>query len=419
MSLAIRERERNLMSIALAGEADASARIVMDLDEEDLYEPQARWLLAELAKRVWRGHQYHDLIPYANEDQSLYLDDLHGRYVTSATAPDLLAAIKGATRRRKAGLVLGRAAERVKAGDDSAIPEALGELAAIMSPTTANRVHGAGDILRAAKARIEAMRGGKVKRYLSLGMKKTEKALAIQPGQLCVIGARTGVGKTALALSWTWAMAFASNTPLLYLNSEMDTAEIGIRLASIGGNLHHSSLRVDPTDDQWAKVCALIEDYETAPAFTSEAIGTLTSAEVVALTRHHHALHGVEVLIVDYIQRLGDWQGRRDVSEWQILMEITRTLKNLATGLGIVVICLAQLNSTGELAASKGMANECDLVLALERCRDDDDKEGRQPPKTEGGQTHLLWVQKGRHISSDLQMPLRMDPFTLRFSEVY
>lgn len=417
----LREQERNLMAIALAGDVQTAAQIVLDLEESDLNEPEARWLLVELAKSIGRGHSYHDLIARASEPQAEYLDDLHRRYVTAATAPELLAAVKGDARRKKARLALGKALERISAGDDAAINDALGDLAAIIAPSKTHQVNSASEVLDAALRRVKALQSGDVRAYLPLGFPVAEKALAIQPGQLVVIGGQTGTGKTALATSMAWEISFRRRIPLLYLNSEMDQSEMGLRMAAIGGNLSLGRLRTAPTSDDEARLRRIAGAYANAPALVTQPLGHLTSSDVVALTRYHHAVNAVQVVVVDYVQRLRDWVGRRDVTQWQMLMEITNALKSLATDLGIVVVVLAQLNSAGELAQSRGMANDADLVLTLERCADERNSDPRRregPERTKAGQTHLLSVQKGRHIPGDITAALAMDPITLQFREV-
>ena len=418
----LREQERNLMAIALEGSVETAAQIVLDLEESDLIESDGRWLLVELAKRIGRGHAYHDLIARANESQAAYLDDLHQRYVTAATAPELLAAIKGASRRKQARASLGRAIERIAAGDDQAINDALGDLARIITPSKTHQVSTAAEVLGSALSRLKGLRSGEIRPCLPLGLSEVEKSLAIQPGQLVVIGGRTGTGKTALATSMTWEIAFRRRMPLLYLNSEMDQSEMGLRMAAIGGDLHLGRLRTTPSADDEARVRTLADVHRNAPALVTQPLGSLTSNDVVALARYHHAVNRTQVVVVDYIQRLRDWVGKRDVSQWQVLMEITATLKSLATDLGLIVIALAQLNSSGELQASKGMANDADLVLSLEKCAEETDPDSRRrreaPEATLPGQTHLLSVQKGRHVPGDITAALRMDPITLQFREV-
>lgn len=404
-----RELERNLLAVAMQGELDTACRVILALTEDDLSEPHGRWLWAELAKRVGLGHKYHDLLPYADEQQAAYLDELQSRYITSGTADSLLEGVKRQTRLRKARVVLAAGLERISRGEDGAVEEILAELAQVVTPGMVRRIHGARDILLAAKKRIEDMQSGKLAPYLNVGMPALEKLLAIQPGQLVILGAGTGVGKTALALTWVYAVAFVRNQPTLYLNSEMAPEEIGLRLVSIAKGIPHGRLRVNPEEGDWLTVCAMADDYADAPAFTSEPIGELSSAEVVALTRYHRATSDIKLLVVDYIQRLRDWK-QRDMPQWQMFMEISRALKILAADEKIIALCLAQFNSMGELAASKGMANDADLVLGLERC-------GENGPPAHKDQTHLLTVLKGRHIPTGLEFPLRMDPHTLRFRE--
>lgn len=416
-----RELERNLLAIILAGDESTAARLVVEVRPDDLTEPHAQWLLAEVGKRIGRGHKLYDLLPYADDAQAEYLQDLHRRYVTSATATDLMAELKQRSLLRGASAVLEQGLARVRKGEVAAVNDTFTKLAGVVAPATVRKVHDAKTILSAAKQRMELMRAGKVDAYLPLGMPVMAKQLALQPGQLVLLGARTGVGKTALAMCWTWVLAFDKRIPVLYLNSEMSEDEMGLRLMAIGRRADLRVLRTAPEPEHIALASEMLRDYANAPALTSEAIGELTSAEVVALTRYHHANKGVQVLIVDYIQRLADARNQKERQEWQVLMDITRTLKTLATDLGIVVIALAQLNSTGELQASKGMANDCDVVLAMEETvdPDDPDPERRGPKREVQGQTHLVWTMKGRHIPNDLKFPLARDPISLRFWEVW
>ncbi len=414
-----REREANFCALLLTAKPQRVLSLTYGLDTSALTDAMARWLVMEVVKRIGTGYRYADLRPYANEQQRAYLDGLRKRYVSDQTGEALRDEITAAHRQSELRLVLARATARADAGEDVS-GEVMAELARLTTPAAANRVHTAAEMFGAAVERVRALRGNKMRACLPLGLEAAEKALAIQPGQLVVLGGKTGSGKTAFALNITWHTAFnvLHPIPVLYLNSEMGQAEMGLRLAAISMDRNIGRLRVAPNPEDEAELEQLRQEQGGAPALVTDPLGELTAKDVIALTRYHVAHSGTEVLVVDYVQRLRDWVGRRDMSQWQTMMEITAQLKTLATDLGIVVFCLAQMNSQGELAASKGMANDADLVLALERCAEDSEDARDGPPKRFGGQTHLLSVMKGRHIPSDLEFALRMEPHSLRCLEV-
>ena len=180
---AAREREANFCAILLAARRERVLALTLGLDTAQLVDPMARWLLLEIVKRIHTGYRYADLRPYADDAQRAYLDSLRQRYVSDATGEVLLAEIKAAHRLGEQQLILRRALARAEAGED-VTGAVVGELTALSSPAAASRVHTAREMFGAALERVQALREGKLRSYLPMGLPRIERALAIQPGQL-------------------------------------------------------------------------------------------------------------------------------------------------------------------------------------------------------------------------------------------
>jgi replicative DNA helicase len=319
----------------------------------------------------------------------------------------LLAQLKDRTAQRKLHMLLRRGIEDLEhgAGGFTAASNIAQECVRIVAPATTNEILDTGELLSEAYKRAELMFRREVRSTLPLGMSGLQEYLSIQPGSLNILAAETGVGKTSLAITWAWAMGIEGKIPVLYLNSEMGADELGLRMFSIGANIPYNDLRTGRSEQSLSAARAAREYFAGGKVYASRALGNLTSSQVVSLSRLYKMRGNVEVIFVDYIQRLKD--ARKDRQEWQTLIEITQTLKSLATDLNAIVFAVAQLNYMGELAGAKGMANECDLVLSLSRA----DK-----PQFDG-QTHWLKVEKGRFIPTGQSFPLMMDGMTLAFDE--
>ena len=177
---------------------------------------------------------------------------------------------------------------------------------------------------------------------LSIGLRKLDElTLGLQAGELFIIAARPGMGKTALAIGIAHHVAQAG-TPVFFYSAEMPAQTLMIRMLSGATGIDSHKLRRGAVfGSSWASLTRAAESIGSIPFFIDDG-ADVTPAELRATARRVKAEHGIGLLIVDYMQ-LMKANGRYETREREVA-EISRTLKGIARELNIPVIGLSQLN---------------------------------------------------------------------------
>jgi replicative DNA helicase len=199
----------------------------------------------------------------------------------------------------------------------------------------------------------------------------------LEKGNLVILSAASGVGKSAFSINIVRDVAYVSNKPVLYLNSEMTDKQQARRYASLLSRVSHKAIRNgDVTEKQYNKILQVASDFSGKQIHTIT-IPDMQLSHVVAEIKRMKTRCGIELAVVDYIGRMDVTKAfGKDMQEWQIMEQTARELKNLALELDIVIIMVAQLSSNGvSLAKGSSMKNECDLWVNLKRVDKDDLKE--------------------------------------------
>ncbi len=230
--------------------------------------------------------------------------------------------------------------------------------------------------------------------------------LGYKPGDLIILGAQTGHGKTAFALHTAKAVAVDNGRNLLYLNTEMSRQQIALRWASILAGIDHDLIRKgDITETELSKVLNAYSRLRVS-GFYSYPCPNLTPEKTISLARKFKAQKNIEMMIIDNIGRMAKMDPR--LAEWQLLEQIVKTQKILAQNLGIAVICLVQLNPDGSLQGAKRMKNECDLMLKLSPL-DPEDLETDENLKKYHNPNYALYIEKNRDGVSGKRIPIVFD----------
>lgn len=161
----------------------------------------------------------------------------------------------------------------------------------------------------------------------------------LEPGDLIVIGARPGMGKTALAVTLTTNVSQTHG--VLVFSAEMPSMQIMRRVLAKEANVSQKRLRraEQLTDDDWiAMTPAIAAIAERKFWVDDKALPTLEYIRSESFMLK--AKHGLGLVIVDYVQLVKSG-GRNRYEE---LRDISYGLKALAKELAIPVIVLAQLN---------------------------------------------------------------------------
>ncbi|NLV17423.1 MAG: AAA family ATPase [Syntrophomonadaceae bacterium] len=187
--------------------------------------------------------------------------------------------------------------------------------------------------------------------------------LGYKTGDLIILGAQTGHGKTAFALHTAKAVAMEHKSPLLYLNTEMSRVQIALRWGSILSQVEHEKLRSgDLSPSEFSEVLQGYSELSNS-GFYSYPCPNLTPEKMISIGRKFKAQKDIKMIILDYVGRMD--KINPNYAEWQILEQIVKTLKMLGQNLDLAVMCLVQLNDDGTLQGARRMKNESDLMLKL------------------------------------------------------
>lgn len=181
-----------------------------------------------------------------------------------------------------------------------------------------------------------------------------EKLSGLRPQRLHIVAAKTGVGKTAMALSM--ARAAATRGAKTYVVSlEMGTDELGLRLASQVSGVPATRIETGTIDA--ADMSRL--DLRLTEALALPILWPVNPPTSIAAVRGECQLikrkQGLDLLIVDYLQ-LVSGHGRSETREREVA-EVSRGLKLLAAELDIAVVALSQLNRKQDRHAAPELAD--------------------------------------------------------------
>lgn len=200
----------------------------------------------------------------------------------------------------------------------------------------------------------------------------------LQSGTLVVLGARPGMGKTSLAINIAQHCAFNGLTAGVY-SLEMPSEELFIRQIAARARLDSHSLQGGFISTQgWAQVAEAINAIADTPMHVDQTPG-ITAFEVRSRARRLKAEHGLDLLVIDYLQLMGTSHNRNS-NRAQELGEITSSLKGLAKELKIPILLLSQLSREPEkrgtkprlsdLRESGSIEQDADIVMFLHRAED-------------------------------------------------
>lgn len=201
----------------------------------------------------------------------------------------------------------------------------------------------------------------------------------IMPGEVCVIAARPGNGKSSMGLQIAQHNA-ERNRQALFISLEMSEAELTQRLMCSIAKVDSTAIRTRTTSA--ADRTRLIEAAATINDMPLRILAPpgATVADIRGAARLQHKTTGVDLLVVDYLQRIRGTDTR--LRKHEQLAEITNRLKDLAREINAPILELCQINRESEknneprlshLAESSTIENDADIVLFLHRTKEGTD----------------------------------------------
>src|SRR6266852_9125581 len=176
----------------------------------------------------------------------------------------------------------------------------------------------------------------------------------LQKSDLIVLASRPGVGKTSLAMSIAHYAALKYRNSIAFFNLEMSKDQLAQRLLSMDAGIDQHRLRTGRIEeDEWDRIVYAMDTLSEANIWIDDT-ASITPMEMRSKIRRLHAQHGIDLIIIDYLQLMqATIGGKRNENRVQEISEISRSLKALARELNVPVLALAQLSRAVESRQSK------------------------------------------------------------------
>ena len=224
----------------------------------------------------------------------------------------------------------------------------------------------------------------------------------LHPSDFIILAARPSMGKTALALNNVQNVALRAHKVIggeprsvAFFSLEMSKEQLVNRMLCAEAGIDSQRLRVgEMHDEDWTHLWDACDTMSRAKIYIDDTAG-ITAMEMRSRARRLKAEHGLDLIVVDYLQLMqGSCKRNNSGDRQQEVSEISRSLKALARELDVPVLALSQLSRSVEsrqvkrpmlsdLRESGSLEQDADIVAFLYR-------EDYYNPETENKHTELI-----------------------------
>ncbi|BAK43366.1 replicative DNA helicase [Eggerthella sp. YY7918] len=209
-------------------------------------------------------------------------------------------------------------------------------------------------------------------------------------GDLIILAARPGVGKTSFALNLATNSAKAGTT-VAFLSLEMSAAQLVQRVLCSEARVNLSRLRAGQLQESdWGAIADASNTLSKLDMYIDDT-PSLSILELRAKARRELRAANKGLIIVDYLQLMQPPQTRRDGNRAVEVGEISRGLKVLAKEMDMPVIALSQLSRQVEMRGKKrpmlsdlresgSIEQDADIVMFIDRSMDEMEAESEGRP---------------------------------------
>ena len=317
---------------------------------------------------------------------AMYIAELSGAVPTSANIEYYARIVFQAWQRREiiagaarwAGFGYGAADENDSVLDsDGLIARVESDILKISMAKQSMDVYGIDDLTQETCDDFRKRASGiKPPNIIPFGYHALDEFLEVLPGHSVVIAARPSVGKTAFALNL--AANIAQEKRVLFISLEMSKKELVNRLMQSKGQIDKRKIRPNAFGEYSPFI--LREKLDLGKREVSRLklrifdTPTITGQGILNLVRREKMKHGLDVVIVDYLQLVSGSSFKRNDNTTDKISEVTRLLKLTAKECGVTVISLSQLSRDGDdkpklihLRSSGSIEQDADIVILLSR----------------------------------------------------
>ena len=226
-------------------------------------------------------------------------------------------------------------------------------------------------------------------------------------GDLVIVGARPGMGKTSFALNIATNVAKNSHKAVAIFSLEMSGEQLVTRIISSEALVDSHSLRTGQlkTED-WDNIAGVISSLSGADIYIDDT-SQITTTEMRSKLRR---IKNLGLVVIDYIGLMQSTSNADNRA--QQVGEISRNLKVMAKDFGVPIVCCAQLNrgtesrpgagkrpTLADLRDSGSIEQDADIVLFLYRDEYYKDISGADADSVDSANTAEVIVAKNRHGS--------------------
>ncbi|MEI6431323.1 MAG: replicative DNA helicase [bacterium] len=198
----------------------------------------------------------------------------------------------------------------------------------------------------------------------------------LQGGDLFILAARPAMGKTSLAMGIGQNAALIGKTVAVF-SLEMSKEQLVQRMICSEARVDAHRVRTGfLREDDWSRLAEAVQRLWDCNLFIDDSTD-MTALEMRAKCRRLHAEHGLDLVVVDYLQLMRGG-GRSESNRNEEITTIARGLKSLAREMNVPVIALSQLSRAVErredkrpmlsdLRESGSIEAEADLVTFIYR----------------------------------------------------
>lgn len=390
----------------------------VDEIRESLTTGEIRWQAVDRQLQAWKANGYMPIVPLDAVALSVLYQEAETSY--SGAAYWAKAVTNESVRRRYTGLGTDITVRGRSAGFDAETDVAAAQdiLDGLIRNEKTDKTKLVGDIIGGALER--AVTPPTNENRVPTGFMDLDALFngGFAPGQMVVVAARPGMGKSTLGLGFARAAAIKNGLPVLFESLEMGEEELTNSIMSAEGRIALHHIKQGIVDDAGVvRGVRATERIAKAPLYLSDATD-LSLPMLRGKVRHLVRTVGLRMAVVDYIQLM---QAPKAETRQAEVAKLSRGLKLMAKEFGITVVVLAQLNRgpeqrtdkkpmVSDLRESGAIEQDADIVILLHR-EDAYDKESARAGEADfiigkhrGGSTATVTTAAQLHYAQFLDM---------------
>jgi len=419
------------LEVAFIGEILIDDRILKSatIRPQDFYNSRHGRIYAE-CQRVYSLNGALDILlvgdAMANEDKNIrsYLAHCVAEGVTSANWRSHEEALVRLSKVREAIQMMESAIEEIAADPrsiDESIMEIVGKAKSIHSKGRVDIQPYAGVIKEAYEAIVErSEHPGRIS-GVTFGMEELDHFTdGLQPGELVIVAARPGQGKSAFSQGVMIAAA-KDGTRVGLINLEMNPKQMGTRAMSSMSGMGISDLRRGQVRD-WSRLQHAGSELSKLPIWVTN---SAFSVSRISKSIDSMVNKGCKLIILDYLQLVeSDETGKQHRTREQEVAAVSRLVKRKAQELGVSIVAMAQINRQAEgsgdkrpqihhLRESGAIEQNADMVILLYHLKE----ECECPLECFCGKRESVEINIGKGRSTGVAtFEVKWDPKTTTFS---